>query len=220
MNIFLRLIEKFKGKKQNVVEPSVIPTEKKEELAKYDVIVEMEHFSVLMDNEKINEAVQGKLKGNLYMSGCFAESGTFTDYSTALVRRFALTEESDFEPFAQIMKEIAGVIDVKKVGSSWQERDMVGNPTTISSATIARLYWYASTARKIMGNLPFADAQTGQQLVDTVNSLIEAAAKEGGLDSADPMNWPNCSFRSETVQNLVREGEKLAQKFVRNSLGR
>lgn len=127
MSIFGKLASVFGGKKQVVElpasgreEPPVVPTEKKEdEPVKYGVIVEMEHPGVLADEDRIKEAIRGKLKGGLYSGISFAESGPNTNSLALCVRRFALTDQSDFEPFTQAMKTIDGVIGVKKGDGPW-----------------------------------------------------------------------------------------------------
>lgn len=129
MSIFRKLIGMLGKKKQDVVESPatvnqempVVPVkeEKKDKPVKYVVIVEMEHPGVLANEERIKEAIRGKLKGDLYTSCCFAESGPQTNSLAPCIRRFALTEESDFEPFAQAMKTIDGVIGVKKGDGPW-----------------------------------------------------------------------------------------------------
>jgi len=127
MSIFKKLVGVLVGKKHDIAEPpvsqemSAAPAKKnkEEEPVKYGVIVEMEHPCVLVDEEKIKKVVCGKLKGNLYCGIPFAESGPQTNSLAPCIRRFALTEQSDFEPFARAMKTIDGVIGVKKGDGPW-----------------------------------------------------------------------------------------------------
>lgn len=128
MSIFGRLLAMLSGKKQDVAEPPMnqeetpaVPVEekKKDEPVKYGVIVEMEHPGVLADEERIKEAIRGKLKGGLYSGISFAESGPETNSLAPCIRRFALTEQSDFKPFTQAMKTIDGVVGVKKGDGPW-----------------------------------------------------------------------------------------------------
>jgi len=96
-----------------------IPSEGDDHPIKYEIIVGMEHPGVLAGKEKIQETVSGKLGGELYSSPAFAESGGDTNSLAPCIRRFALTEQSDFEPLREALMTIPGVIEVKKDGDAW-----------------------------------------------------------------------------------------------------
>lgn len=130
MNIFKKLIEAFSGKKRNAVkqlheEPLVVPTEnkKEDEPVGYRVIVGMSMERIFgLPDEEVVTALNGKLDGLLYTGNFISERGPDTDSYAPCIRRFTLTKESDFEPFAQAMKTLNGVIGVKKGDGPWTNK--------------------------------------------------------------------------------------------------
>jgi len=84
---------------------------RKKPIKKCEVLVELNNPIILSDEKIIRKAVRGKLKGKLALKGQFAISGN--DPRT-FVRRFVLTENSDFEPFSCAIKSFNGVVGVKK----------------------------------------------------------------------------------------------------------
>lgn len=124
MNVFGKLYSMF-GKRRGPsesarVQDTVGSDGKKDDSARYEVIVEMEHPGVLVDEEETRNAVQGKLRGHLYSALCFSESGPDTNSLAPCIRRFFLEDQSDFEPFAGAIKTIGGVVGVKKGNGPWK----------------------------------------------------------------------------------------------------
>lgn len=86
----------------------------------YGVIVELEHPGVLADEASIKNATSGQLTGELYLVGmAFAESGSDVNSLAHCIRRLALANKSDFEPFMKAMMTINGVTGVKKDTGPW-----------------------------------------------------------------------------------------------------
>lgn len=85
----------------------------------YDVIVEMEHPGVLADEKALIARFRNKLRGTVLFTKIFAEMGADVQSLAPCVRRFALTRETDFSAFAEIISTITGVVGVKKGNGPW-----------------------------------------------------------------------------------------------------
>lgn len=78
--------------------------EKKKNVVKYEVFVEVETPGTLQNKEaKIAELLQGKLRGYLFVTPAFAEG------AGPWIRRFGFSDPSDSQIFSQAVKTIKGV---------------------------------------------------------------------------------------------------------------
>lgn len=102
-----------------VSEPETKTVTEPGEPNKYGVVVEMEHAGVLAQSETIQHAIRGKLKGKLYVSAMFAAAGGNAN-ALGFYRTFALTDPTDFDAFAEAMKAIPGVTNIKKDDGPWE----------------------------------------------------------------------------------------------------
>lgn len=88
------------------------------QLKPYGVFVEMERPDVLADENEIKKALISGMKTGFYLSPS-TENGHAVNSTAPYVRRFALIEQENLEPFTRFMKTIDGVIGVKKGGDSF-----------------------------------------------------------------------------------------------------
>ncbi|MBU0530924.1 MAG: hypothetical protein ABIG32_02025 [Candidatus Uhrbacteria bacterium] len=86
--------------------------------APFKVLVEMESLTTLGNPEPLVERLRGKLQGQLHGGGVFAEMGARESLAPC-VRRFALTDGSDYGIFVEAVTSLPGVIGVKKIGEAW-----------------------------------------------------------------------------------------------------
>lgn len=123
MSVFGKLNRMFSWKKKDGIELPVASPAGGDVPGDYGVIVEIEHYSVLDNEEKINEALRGKLKGRFLWN----REVEYTDKiepqdsrnHSMYFRRFTLSDQSDFQSFAQVIKTFDRVLGVRRWNGSW-----------------------------------------------------------------------------------------------------